>query len=69
MGGVSKTELNLTHFYTNPNFILALCKDLDDINQKQREFLKRYFLMKLCGGLFGPLGPNISLPDRLGRCR
>ena len=55
MGQLSKTELNLTHFYTNPNFILALWKDLAELNQKQLEVLKKYFWVKLCGKeIFGP---------------
>ena len=40
MGHLSKTELNLTQFYTNPNFSLALCKYIAEMNQKQLEFLK-----------------------------
>ena len=40
MVDVSKIELNLTHFYTNPNFILALWKDLTELNQKQLRVLK-----------------------------
>ena len=35
-----KTELNLSHFYTNPNLLLALWKDLAELNQKQLEILK-----------------------------
>ena len=31
---VSKTELILTHFYINPNFLLALLKDPTDLNPK-----------------------------------
>ena len=36
MGSVSKIELDPTHFYTRPNFLLALGKDLTDLNPKQR---------------------------------
>ena len=32
MGGVSKTELNLAHFYTNPNFLLTPWKDIANLN-------------------------------------
>ena len=35
IGVVSKTQLNLTHFYTNSNFLLGLWKDLADPNPKQ----------------------------------
>ena len=38
---MSKTELNLTHFYTNPNFLLALWKDVAELSQKQLEVLKK----------------------------
>ena len=34
-------ELNLRHFYTNPNFLLALMKDLAELFQKQLEVLKK----------------------------
>ena len=44
-----KTELNLTHFYTNPNYFLALWEDLDNLNLKQLEILGKYVLVKLCG--------------------
>ena len=55
MGHLSKTELNLTHFYRNLMFLLALRKDLAELNQKQLEVLKKYFLVKLCGKeIFGP---------------
>ena len=37
MGHFSKTELNLTQFYKNPNFLLALWKDLAELFQKQFE--------------------------------
>ena len=32
MGGMSKTEMNPTHFYTNHNFLLAIWKDLVELN-------------------------------------
>ena len=35
---LSKTELNITHLYKNPNIVLALWKDIADLNQKQLEF-------------------------------
>ena len=41
MGYFSKTELILTYFYTKPNFVLALWKDLVKLNQKQAEILKK----------------------------
>ena len=40
MVGVSKTELNLTRFYTNPKRLLDLCKDIAKLNQKQLDILK-----------------------------
>ena len=40
MGHFSKRELNLMHFYTNPNFLLALWKNLAELNQKQVKLLK-----------------------------
>ena len=43
-----QTELNLTHFYTKPNFLLALWKDFTKLFQKQLEVLKKYVLVKLC---------------------
>ena len=35
MGGVSKTESNLTHFYTTHHYLLDICKDLAKMNPKQ----------------------------------
>ena len=49
MGHLSKTELNITHFYTNPKFLLSLWKDLAEMNLKQLEVLKKNVLVKLCG--------------------
>ena len=49
MGHFSKKELNITHFYTHPNFLLDLCKDFVDLFQKELEVLKKYFLVKLYG--------------------
>ena len=37
MGHLSKTELNLTHFYTKPNFLLDPWKGLAELNKKQLE--------------------------------
>ena len=37
----SKTESNIKHFYTNPNFLLTLWKDLDELFQKQLVVLKK----------------------------
>ena len=36
MGGVSNTELNLTHFYTNSKCLLSVWKDISGLNLKQR---------------------------------
>ena len=44
MGHFSKTELNITHFYTNPKFLLALWKDLTEPNQKKVGLLKKTVL-------------------------
>ena len=41
MRHLSKTVLNLMHFYTNPNLLLAPWKDLVELNQKQLEVLKK----------------------------
>ena len=41
MGQFSNIELNITHFYTRPNFLLALWKDLAKLNQKQVEILEK----------------------------
>ena len=41
MGHLSKTELNLMHFYTNPKFLLALWKDLADLNLEKLKFWKK----------------------------
>ena len=63
IGHFSKTELNLTHFHTNPNFLLALWKDLAELLQKQTEVLKK--------SIFGELmreRNNISLPYNMVRC-
>ena len=49
MGGVTNTEINLTHFYTKHKFLLAPWKDPTELNPKQRSLLKRYFLVKLWG--------------------
>ena len=49
MGHLSNTELNLTHFNTNPNFLLDLWKDIAELIQKQVKNLKKYFLVELCG--------------------
>ena len=69
MGHFSKTELNLTHFYTTPNFLLDLWKYLAELNQKQVELLKKYFLMMLCGKeIYSPSWPNIYLPENMVRC-
>ena len=65
----SKIELNLTHFYTNLNLLLALWTDLYELFQKQLEVLKNDFLVKLCRKeIFGAWGPNISFPEGMGRC-
>ena len=40
---VSKTELNLTHFYTNPNLLLVLWKDLAEMNKKKLRFERHTF--------------------------
>ena len=40
MGHLSNTELNLTCFYRNPDFLLALWKDFAELNQKQLKVLK-----------------------------
>ena len=54
MGHFSKIELNLTYFYTNPNFLLALWEDLYGLFQKQLEVLKNKSV-KFCGKyIFGP---------------
>ena len=68
MGHLSKIEINMTHFYTKINFLLALWKDLAKLNLKQIKALKKYLMVKLCGKeIFTPWGPNISLPDGMGR--
>ena len=41
MGHSSNTELNITHFYTNTNFLLALWIDLAEMFQEQHEVLKK----------------------------
>ena len=41
MGHFIKIELNLTHFYKNPDFLLSLWEDLAEIFQKQLEVLKK----------------------------
>ena len=41
MGHFSKTELNLTHFYTKHQRLLALWKDLAKLNQKQVKSLEK----------------------------
>ena len=51
MGCVSKTELNITHFYTDDNFLLALWKDLVKMNLKNVEVLKDI----LFGGVMGEI--------------
>ena len=43
MGKFLKTELNLTHFYTKPKFLLAIWKYLVELFQKQLEVLKQRF--------------------------
>ena len=43
MGNLSKTELNLMHFYRNPNLLLDLWKDLAKLFQKQIEVKKKRF--------------------------
>ena len=64
MGHLSKTELNPTHFYTNPNFLLGIWKISPRWIRKNLNFL-----VKLCGKeIFGPWGPNKSLPDGTGIC-
>ena len=50
MGHLSKTELNLTYFYKNPNFLLALWKYLAGLNQKQLESLKKSTFWWSCAG-------------------
>ena len=40
-GHFSNTELNLTHFYTNPNFLLDIWKYIAELFQKQLEVLKK----------------------------
>ena len=40
-GHISKIELNLTHFNTNPNFLLHDWKDLTNLNLKQLEVFKK----------------------------
>ena len=35
VGQLSNTELNITHFYTIPNFLFAIWKDLAELFQKQ----------------------------------
>ena len=49
MSGVSKKGVNLTHFNTNPNFVLALWKDLADTNQKQLKVLKKKLFSEFMG--------------------
>ena len=67
MGHSSKTELNLTHFYTGPNSLLDLWKYLAALFQKQLEFLKN-LLVELCGKeIYGPWWPNISLTENMVR--
>ena len=67
---LSKKELNLTHFYTIPDFLLTLWKDLAELTLEKLEVLKKKLLMKLCAKeIFCSLGPNISLPDIMGRCK
>ena len=41
MAHFSNTELNIVHFYTNPNFLLDIWKDLIELFQKQLEVLKK----------------------------
>ena len=41
MAHFSKKELNLTHSYTNPNFLLALWKDLAELFEKHFEVLTK----------------------------
>ena len=44
IGGWSETELNIMHFYTKHNFLLALWEDLPALDPKQRRsFEKRTF--------------------------
>ena len=42
MSGVSNTALNLTHFYTIPNFLVALWKDCFDLNLIQSLVFKNH---------------------------
>ena len=41
MGQLSNTELNITHFYTNPNFLFCIWKDLAELFQKQLVVLEK----------------------------
>ena len=45
----SKKELNLTHFYTNPNFLLALWKDLTELNPRQCWSFEKVLFGKVMG--------------------
>ena len=67
MGHFWKTNLNLRHFDTNPNLLLALWKGLAELKKEtSRTFGKKYFLDKLCGKeIYWPSGPNIYLPDAI----
>ena len=38
---LSKKELNLTHFYTIPDFLLTLWKDLAELTLEKLEVLKK----------------------------
>ena len=70
MGKFSKTQLNPTHFYTDPNFYWLFEKTSSSCFVKNLKCWKKV----LFGDgmwerdIFDPLGPNISLPDRIGRC-
>ena len=59
MGHLSKTELNLTRFSTNPKFLLDLWKYLSELNLKQLEVLKKGNFLWSCVGkkYFAPEDP------------
>ena len=66
MGHLSKIALNLTHFYTNPNFLLALWRDLAELSQKQLEVLKKsnvkhqFMVLKRVAKLNGYQSPTVG---------
>ena len=51
MSGVSQIELIIMHFYTNPNFLLGIWKDIDELNTKQLRSFENLIFGEVMGGV------------------